>query len=1205
MIYMAKTQSILCSILIFTLLGSLAGSLNMLVAPISRAADISVINLDDSGAGSLRQAITDANTNPGADTITFTTAGTITLLSALPNITESLTIDATAPVQAGANIVLDATGFTAGLRFQTGSSHIVKGIGILNANRGIYIETGVTGITIGSTDSEGAVEINGCSQSAIINAGGDNVTIQNSYLGTLSANGIGIEVNGSGSGLTIGGSGSNQRNYISGNNTLGISIADTSTVSIKGNYIGVTTAGTAALANGQDGIYLNSGVTTAAIGGSGADANTISGNTHHGINIKSGNTGVEIYGNYIGTNYDGTASIGNGESGIVIESNGVTVGNSADALKANIISSNGSYGIKIENANSNTISGNKIGTNASGGSDGVTANTLNGVMISGTSASNNISANTIRVATGKSGIVLSGGNGNTARQNNFINCSSLIELLAGNDGLFPPSLSTILSSLVSGTSTDAPSGIVDIYVDGTWTTSVTADASGNFSKSASYSGTNVFVSATNAGNSTSGTSTGPITADITPPSIPVISNTATGTNQTTVTLTGTKEANSNIWVNGAQATAFDATTIWGTLALALSEGANSFSVTSKDGAGNTSTAAIYSITKDTGIPGTPVLSAPSSAVESTATITGSGTEAGATVYQNGTATSTVVDGTGGFTLSVSVVDGPNTFSIKTVDVGGNESPTANITIQKNSGGTMMISSSSHSHSRIDTEEDNDVEDNTEENVEDQTAEDITDTSEDTSTETSEDTSDNTIVEQNSQNTESSTQETVKTDFVENIVKVVVRIKTETESLRENLPDKPAIDPKFDQALFTSDILGEQTNGIPVELLQITFGDTTVDLNADSDHDGLLNGEEILYGGDPYKKDTDNDGFTDFEEVFFKGTDPSFYDSDGDGISDSADQNPTVYNNPTITVPPEKITSYIADNKIAAPLGTIDSDNDGLNDLEELYFGTDPKSDDSDSDGLKDGDERTFYGTDPLTKNDPASISLQITNIKNKETVSTGEQFLMGSAPSGETVKIYSINANKEIKVIGETTADEYGRYIVLTEKISDGIQKIVAVSGNITDNDWKISAVSGTYTLKVNKQVTEPTYMGFDPQGDLSTTNRAPALELMANEKQKIVVVWRSAILSQTLIADSSGQTITAKPVENLELGKHTVTWYAINLENGSKSAPTQMDFSIVNTAFMSGDNGNNRIVIILGALTALLAISTLTLLIRRRKRKS
>mgnify|MGYP001258110789 CR=1 FL=1 len=60
----------------------------------AQALTYTVSNLNNSGAGSLRQAILDANANsPVTDSITFTVSGTITLGSSLPNITDHLTIN--------------------------------------------------------------------------------------------------------------------------------------------------------------------------------------------------------------------------------------------------------------------------------------------------------------------------------------------------------------------------------------------------------------------------------------------------------------------------------------------------------------------------------------------------------------------------------------------------------------------------------------------------------------------------------------------------------------------------------------------------------------------------------------------------------------------------------------------------------------------------------------------------------------------------------------------------------------------------------------------------------------------------------------------------------------------------------------------------------------------------------------------------------
>ncbi len=72
-------------------------ALVLLLTPtaIARAATFTVTHLNDSGAGSLRQAILDANAAAGADTITFSVSGTIPLSSKLPIITDGdgLTID--------------------------------------------------------------------------------------------------------------------------------------------------------------------------------------------------------------------------------------------------------------------------------------------------------------------------------------------------------------------------------------------------------------------------------------------------------------------------------------------------------------------------------------------------------------------------------------------------------------------------------------------------------------------------------------------------------------------------------------------------------------------------------------------------------------------------------------------------------------------------------------------------------------------------------------------------------------------------------------------------------------------------------------------------------------------------------------------------------------------------------------------------------
>src|SRR5215470_11092296 len=80
------------------------------VALSSRAAVLTVLNANDSGAGSLRQAILDANATNGLDTIVFQIPGagvhTISPASTLPPVTDPVIIDGTSqPGYAGLPLI--------------------------------------------------------------------------------------------------------------------------------------------------------------------------------------------------------------------------------------------------------------------------------------------------------------------------------------------------------------------------------------------------------------------------------------------------------------------------------------------------------------------------------------------------------------------------------------------------------------------------------------------------------------------------------------------------------------------------------------------------------------------------------------------------------------------------------------------------------------------------------------------------------------------------------------------------------------------------------------------------------------------------------------------------------------------------------------------------------------------------------------------
>lgn len=123
--------------------------------------------------------------------------------------------------------------------------------------------------------------------------------------------------------------------------------------------------------------------------------------------------------------------------------------------------------------------------------------------------------------------------------------------------------------------------------------------------------------------------------------------------------------------------------------------------------------------------------------------------------------------------------------------------------------------------------------------------------------------------------------------------------------------------------------GETVSAVPLVAVKTEEGYEIQYL--DTDEDGIPDILEEQIGTDCLKADTDGDGLTDYQEIYITDTDPLVFDSVEPGVSDA----------------------------------DADSDADGISNIDETRYGTDPLCADTDGDGISDYDELYIYGTNPL------------------------------------------------------------------------------------------------------------------------------------------------------------------------------------------------------------------------------------------------
>ena len=320
-----------------------------------RAATLTVTSTADSGVGTLRQAILDANadTSPDDVAIEFNIPGpgvqTIAPLSGLPAVTRTVTIGGYTQPGASPNTLAN-------------SDNAVLLIELSGAN----LSAGSIGLLIKANDcTVRGLVINRFTAGIWVDYYYDNAVIEGNFMGTDATGTTALPnfqaIVMSGSGHRVGGLTPGSRNIVSGN-VYGMSLGTRNEV--FGNYVGVGSDGATAVPN-TFGIFVHN-TSQNRIGGPAPGARNVISANANGIWINNFG-GNFIQGNFIGTDASGTLRRGN-SSGIVLNEAPHTLIGGTGAGEGNLISGNLGQGVAITGfyATSNVVAGNLIGTDVTG-----------------------------------------------------------------------------------------------------------------------------------------------------------------------------------------------------------------------------------------------------------------------------------------------------------------------------------------------------------------------------------------------------------------------------------------------------------------------------------------------------------------------------------------------------------------------------------------------------------------------------------------------------------------------------------------------------------------------------------------------------------------------------------------------------------------------------------------------------------------------
>jgi len=295
----------------------------------------------------------------------------------------------------------------------------------------------------------------------------------------------------------------------------------------------------------------------------------------------------------------------------------------------------------------------------------------------------------------------------------------------------------------------------------------------------------------------------------------------------------------------------------------------------------------------------------------------------------------------------------------------------------------------------------------------------------------------------------------------------------------------------------TDEIGSDTNK-PLD----TDGDSTINaLDTDDDDDGLETADEILLGTNPLLADTDGDGLSDGDEIGnLMDTNKKPADTDNDGIIDALDTK-----------------------------DDLDQDGDGLSDTLEAQLNTDPKKKDTDGDGIDDAKEVGSDIKSPLDS-DLDGIIDALDTVDDSDSDNDGlidvQEIKLGSNPNDVDSDNDGINDNEEIgkNIDDPLDTDNDGILNLLDDDDdNDGLKTKyeIKIGTNPLNTDTDADGLSDKDELASNdKNSDEPAIQDTDKDGKIDPIDND-------DDNDKLLTSLELTLGSNPLKSDSDGDGIS------------------------------------------------------------------------------